>query len=54
MKIKQVKFYNFRQYYGDITIDLTVTESRNTILIGGKNGHGKTTFLLGIKSWTQI
>ena len=48
MKIKQVKFYNFRQYYGDITIDLTVTESRNTILIGGKNGHGKTTFLLGL------
>jgi DNA sulfur modification protein DndD len=48
MKIKQVEFYNFRQYYDNITIDLGVTEQRNTILVGGKNGHGKTTFLLGL------
>ena len=48
MKIKQVEFYNFRQYYDNISIDLGVTEQRNTILVGGKNGHGKTTFLLGL------
>ena len=39
---------NFRQYYGHVGIDLDTNESENIVLIGGKNGFGKTNFLVSI------
>jgi len=48
MKIDNISLNNFRQYYGHNYIDLTTTEGSNIILIGGKNGYGKTNFLLSL------
>ncbi|MCU0436021.1 MAG: DNA sulfur modification protein DndD [Bacteroidia bacterium] len=48
MKIKQIEFNNFRIYYGKNTIDLTTTKGRNLVIVSGKNGFGKTTFLMGL------
>ncbi|MEL7833536.1 DNA sulfur modification protein DndD [Fodinibius sp. Rm-B-1B1-1] len=46
MKIKKVRLQNYRQYYGVNEIDLTTNSEENIILIGGKNGYGKTNLLL--------
>lgn len=48
MIIQKVELYNFRQYYGKVSVDLTVPSSRNVILIGGQNGFGKTNFLISL------
>lgn len=48
MKIDKITLNNFRQYHGKNTIDLTTTDNQNIILIGGKNGYGKTNFLLSL------
>lgn len=48
MKIKNVVLTNFKPYYGKCTIDLTTSEEKNIILIGGRNGQGKTSFLVGV------
>ncbi len=48
MKIDKITLTNFRQYFGQNTIDLYTSEEKNIILIGGKNGYGKTNFLLGL------
>lgn len=48
MKISKVGISNFRPYFGEIQFDLSVEEGKNIILIGGRNGHGKTSFLLAI------
>jgi len=48
MKIDNISLNNFRQYYGVNYVDLTTSESSNIILIGGKNGYGKTNFLLSL------
>ncbi len=48
MKIKQIEFDNFRIYYGSNLIDLTTTKGRNLVIVSGKNGFGKTTFLMGL------
>jgi DNA sulfur modification protein DndD len=48
MKISKISLNNFRQYYGSITIDLDTTDEKNIVLIGGKNGFGKTNFLMAI------
>lgn len=48
MKINQINLNNFRQYYHSNSIDLSTKESKNLVLIGGKNGYGKTNFLVGI------
>ncbi len=48
MKFSKITINNFRQYYGTIDIDLTTNEDKNIILIGGKNGYGKTNFLLSV------
>lgn len=48
MKIEKIKIKNFRQYYGDIEIDISTEKDKNIILIGGKNGYGKTNFLLSL------
>lgn len=48
MKISKITLNNFRQYYGSITVDLETTDEKNIVLIGGKNGFGKTNFLMAI------
>lgn len=48
MKFSNIKINNFRQYYGNVEFDLSTDEDRNIILIGGRNGYGKTNFLLSI------
>jgi DNA sulfur modification protein DndD len=48
MKIKNIEINNFRQYYKNISIDLSTEDDKNIILIGGKNGFGKTNFLLSL------
>lgn len=48
MKIKKILLNNFRQYYGNVSIDLDTTDEENIVLIGGKNGFGKTNFLMAI------
>jgi len=48
MKVANINVNNFRQYYGSIDIDLNTVENRNIVVIGGKNGYGKTNLLLSI------
>ena len=48
MKISSIVLNNFRQYYGSVTIDLETDGIKNIILVGGKNGYGKTNFLISI------
>lgn len=48
MKISSIVLNNFRQYYGSVVIDLETNNDKNIILVGGKNGYGKTNFLISI------
>lgn len=48
MKLSNIEINNFRQYYNAINIDLTTNSDENIILIGGRNGYGKTNLLLSI------
>lgn len=48
MKLSNIEINNFRQYYNTVNIDLTTNSNQNIILIGGKNGYGKTNLLLSI------
>lgn len=48
MEISKVTFRNFKQYYGQIEVNFNVSYNQNVIVIGGKNGHGKTNFLIGL------
>lgn len=48
MKISSIVLNNFRQYYGSVVIDLETNNNKNIILVGGKNGYGKTNFLISI------
>jgi len=48
MRFTKVKINNFRQYYKTVEFDLDTNEEQNLIVIGGKNGYGKTNFLISI------
>jgi DNA sulfur modification protein DndD len=48
MKFSNIEINNFRQYYNSVDIDLETNNERNIIIIGGRNGYGKTNFLLSI------
>ncbi len=48
MRIDKITLKNFRQYQGSNTIDLKTSGEKNIILIGGKNGYGKTNFLMSL------
>ncbi len=48
MTIKEIELYNFRIYKGSNKIDLTSKGKENIFIISGRNGFGKTTFLMSL------
>lgn len=50
MKIKSISFFNIGPYEDLNKFDLTISKTKNIVLIGGKNGAGKTTFFKAIKT----
>ena len=50
MKIKRITLYNIGPYTNENTFNFTIDKIRNIVLIGGKNGAGKTTFFKAIKT----
>jgi DNA sulfur modification protein DndD len=48
MTIKEIELTNFRIYKGVNKISLETEEDKNIIVISGKNGFGKTTFLMSL------
>jgi DNA sulfur modification protein DndD len=48
MKFSNIEINNFRQYYNSVSVDLETNDERNIVIIGGRNGYGKTNFLLSI------
>lgn len=49
MIIKEVRLNNFRIYYGENAIEFHEPDSeKNIYVISGKNGYGKTTFLMSL------
>ncbi len=50
MRISSIRLYNFSSYEGDNFFDFTSKNSKkNIVLIGGKNGAGKTSLFTAIK-----
>ena len=50
MKIKKIVLFNIGPYLDRNEFDLTMDSKKNIVLIGGKNGAGKTTFFKSIKT----
>lgn len=48
MVIKEIELYNFRIYKGLNNITLSSDENHNIFVISGRNGFGKTTFLMSL------
>lgn len=48
MIIKEIELNNFRIYKGPNVIDLSLDENKNIFIISGRNGFGKTTFLMSL------
>lgn len=48
MTIKQIELNNFRIYKGYNKINLSVSNDENIVIVSGKNGYGKTTFLMSL------
>lgn len=48
MTIKEIELYNFRIYKGANPIDLTTRDKQNIFIVSGRNGFGKTTFLMSL------
>lgn len=49
MLLRKMTLHNFGTYAGSQTLDLATESERPVILIGGKNGAGKSTFLEAIR-----
>lgn len=50
MKINKVELYNIGPYLDKNTFQFTCSKDKHIVLIGGKNGAGKTTFFKSIKT----
>jgi DNA sulfur modification protein DndD len=48
MTIKEIELYNFRIYKGSNIINLSSPEDKNIVIVSGRNGFGKTTFLMSL------
>lgn len=48
MYIKEIELFNFRIYKGLNKIILSPETLKNVIVVSGKNGYGKTTFLMSL------
>lgn len=48
MKLSNIEINNFRQYYNAVNIDLSTNPDQNIIIIGGRNGYGKSNLLLSV------
>lgn len=48
MTIKEIELYNFRIYKDKTPIDLTSVDKKNIFIVSGRNGFGKTTFLMSM------
>lgn len=48
MFIKEIELYNFRIYKGLHIINMDVEDDKNIFIISGRNGFGKTTFLMSL------
>lgn len=48
MIIKSIELENFRIYKDKNQVDLSVSNDKNIFIISGKNGFGKTTFLMSL------
>lgn len=48
MYIKEIELNNFRIYKGINKINLSPEQNKNVIVVSGKNGFGKTTFLMSL------
>lgn len=48
MTIKEIELYNFRIYKGENIIDLSSDGTKNIFVVSGRNGFGKTTFLMSM------
>ena len=49
MILKRLTLHDFGTYAGEQSLDLATNGNRNVILIGGKNGSGKSTFLEAVR-----
>ncbi|MCM3741912.1 DNA sulfur modification protein DndD [Oceanobacillus luteolus] len=49
MLFKEIELTNIGPYEGTNTFSFNTDENKNTVLIGGKNGSGKTTFLNSVR-----
>ena len=50
MRINSIRLHNFSSYEGNNFFDFTSKNSKkNSVLIGGKNGAGKTSLFTAIK-----
>jgi DNA sulfur modification protein DndD len=45
MKLLRLKLFNFRQFWGEVSLELAHQRERNVTIIHGNNGAGKTTLL---------
>lgn len=50
MKIKRIELFNIGPYINKNSFDISISNGKNIVLIGGKNGAGKTTFFKSIKT----
>lgn len=48
MTIKEIELYNFRIYKNSNHIDFSNQEDKNIFVVSGRNGFGKTTFLMSL------
>ncbi|UPT67624.1 MAG: AAA family ATPase [Sphingobacteriales bacterium JAD_PAG50586_3] len=48
MIIKEIELNNFRIYKGLNRIDLSTSKKQNIVIVSGRNGFGKTTFLMSL------